>query len=311
MDIPGQLPQAQHMLNARRNAEMGRPTLTPRYADLGNPVGSLDALRRDDIEYFLSSVALSCFRSVVQAHNADPDTLVDDLLKVPEKRDQLIVPNQLLDDLRQGIWTEFASMEMIQDRPLLERHFHTWVDSNFRTLHDARKTIFRLTIKPITGGPVSIDDLGEQILKMFRKIKIGPTSELKTPAADYDSMRTACAKCVNNVASVKLQDIYRHASKEEYEKVIQYYGADYLTALLRRDHFQFNFETMDDLIAYIDEDISPVHFRDDTVRTDALCVTQTRNSLYQALMGSMTEDLRFQVGLGREDRKGVAFVSSH
>lgn len=166
-------------------------------------------------------------------------------------------------------------------------HLNAWMN-NFSELHLARKAVLRLTVVPTSSGPSSTDELGEQIMGFFEDLKVGPYSDPGILQRDYQRMQEACGDCLK-VPTVKLLHIYRDATNEEYNKVIRYFGADYLTTLLNCDYFD-NFKAMDDLIAYIDEDPTPLG--EDTERTDALCITETKLSLHEALMNSMTLELR-------------------
>lgn len=138
------------------------------------------------------------------------------------------------------------------------------------------------------------------ILGFFKNILIGPEATWSSPT-DYDRMRAACESCIRRIPSVNLLNRYRGCSDSEYKLVIEYFGADYLSALLQCDYFD-TFATMTELVEYIKEDTEQSRFTPtDVYQTAALCLPTTRDSLYQAIMSSCSPDLRFILGFANDN----------
>lgn len=254
------------------------------YTSMAPPSGPLDSVRAEYIENRLSPVLF--------------DTLKPLFEDTPSRKEQLTVPQRLYADILQAVWGFLETMGIYHDElSLNQRHLRVWTDQNFGTLHKARRSILRMTVFPLSDTPDTSYELGNMISGFFSNIHIGP-DEVWTSSTDYDRVRAAIESCIKRIPSVNLMNKFRGASDSEYKLVIDYFGADYLSALLQCNYFD-SFKTMSDLVEYIKEDTAELRFtQSDVYRTAALCLYTTRDSLYQAIMSSCSSDLRFILGFG-------------
>lgn len=209
--------------------EVGDPVLflSQTYTDLGDPVLFLDRKTTEKINDYISSRLRDIYRAAVGVYG------------------NMLIEQQHHSAFRQGLWEAFVKTKSL---PLSPNHFHAWISQNFDKLHDARKTMLKISFKKDKGCPTSLRELKEDISAVFPDMKL----EADSPVYKWNIVRQACEMAFIICPVFYLIQRYDKATDEQIDRVTQYFGAPYLRNLTESNYWR-NFKTIKQLLDFIDE----------------------------------------------------------